>query len=188
MWDMIRIQERVCFYGLGVYFGVGSVHNLVCVADLARLSHENTGKLLGYCIDTSQFQRMLVFEYASNGTLYEHLHCKSIFILFMSKYMLFSFCLCQNTCLLTLFENRPGGWVGPKCVLFVFLMKRSAFIFMADEEGCHLSWSRRMNIMIGVAKGLRYLHMEIEPPFTISKLNSSAVVSYRRFFTKGILQ
>ncbi|KAJ0727558.1 putative protein kinase RLK-Pelle-LRR-VI-2 family [Helianthus annuus] len=88
------------------------------VADLARLNHENTGKLLGYCIDSSPFTRMLVFEYASNGTLYEHLHY---------------------------------------------------------EEGCHLSWSRRMNIIIGVAKGLRYLHTEIEPPFTISELNSSAV-------------
>ncbi|KAM0046139.1 putative protein kinase RLK-Pelle-LRR-VI-2 family [Helianthus debilis subsp. tardiflorus] len=88
------------------------------VADLARLNHENTGKLLGYCIDSSPFTRMLVFEYASNGTLYEHLHY---------------------------------------------------------EEGCHLSWSRRMNIIIGVAKGLRYLHTEIEPPFTISELTSSAV-------------
>ncbi|KAF5786439.1 putative protein kinase RLK-Pelle-LRR-VI-2 family [Helianthus annuus] len=88
------------------------------VADLARLNHENTRKLLGYCIDSSLFTRMLVFEYVSNGTLYEHLHYK---------------------------------------------------------EGCHLSWSRRMNIIVGVAKSLRYLHTEIEPPFTISELNSSAV-------------
>ncbi|MFS8026322.1 putative protein kinase RLK-Pelle-LRR-VI-2 family [Helianthus anomalus] len=89
------------------------------VVDLARLNHESTWKLLGFCIDTSPFQRMLVFEYASDGTLYENLHY---------------------------------------------------------EEGCHLSCSRRMNIMIGVAKGLRYLHTEIKPPFTISKLNSSAVL------------
>lgn len=47
------------------------------VADLARLNHENVGKLLGYCKESSPFTRMLVFEYASNGTLYEHLHCKS---------------------------------------------------------------------------------------------------------------
>ncbi|CAL5357297.1 unnamed protein product [Camellia sinensis] len=47
------------------------------VADLARLNHENTGKLLGYCTESKPFTRMLVFEYASNGTLYEHLHCKS---------------------------------------------------------------------------------------------------------------
>lgn len=46
------------------------------VADLARLNHENVANLLGYCRERSPFTRMLVFEYASNGTLYEHLHCK----------------------------------------------------------------------------------------------------------------
>ncbi|KAL8101927.1 putative LRR receptor-like serine/threonine-protein kinase At1g63430 [Apium graveolens] len=88
------------------------------VADLARLDHENAGKLLGYCKESSPFTRMLVFEYASNGTLYEHLHY---------------------------------------------------------GEGCQLSWTRRMNIVIGIAKGLKYLHTEIEPPFTISELNSNSV-------------
>ncbi|KAK1353337.1 putative LRR receptor-like serine/threonine-protein kinase [Heracleum sosnowskyi] len=88
------------------------------VADLARLDHENVGKLLGYCRESSPFTRMLVFEYASNGTLYEHLHY---------------------------------------------------------GEGCQLSWTRRMNIVIGIAKGLKYLHTEIEPPFTISELNSNSV-------------
>ncbi|GJU28669.1 probable LRR receptor-like serine/threonine-protein kinase [Tanacetum coccineum] len=97
------------------------------VADLARLNHENTGKLLGYCIVNSPFSRMLVFEYASNGTLYEHLHY---------------------------------------------------------EEGCNLNWSRRMKIIIGIAKGLRYLHTEIEPPFTISELNSSAVYLTEDFSPK----
>nr|XP_043613655.1 probable LRR receptor-like serine/threonine-protein kinase At1g63430 [Erigeron canadensis] len=97
------------------------------VADLARLNHENTGKLLGYCIDSTPFTRMLVFEYASNGTLYEHLHY---------------------------------------------------------EEGCNLSWSRRMKIVIGIAKGLKYLHTEIEPPFTISELNSSAIYLTEDFSPK----
>ncbi|XP_024996650.1 probable LRR receptor-like serine/threonine-protein kinase At1g63430 [Cynara cardunculus var. scolymus] len=97
------------------------------VADLARLNHENTGKLLGYCIDDTPFTRMLVFEYASNGTLYEHLHY---------------------------------------------------------EEGCQLSWTRRMKIVIGIAKGLKYLHTEIEPPFTISELNSSAVYLTEDFSPK----
>nr|KAJ0219287.1 hypothetical protein LSAT_V11C300104170 [Lactuca sativa] len=44
-----------------------------------------------------------------------------------------------------------------------------------DEQGCQLSWTRRMTIVIGIAKGLKYLHTEIDPPFTISELNSSAV-------------
>ncbi|KAK9121314.1 hypothetical protein Syun_018931 [Stephania yunnanensis] len=88
------------------------------VADLARLSHENTGKLLGFCKESVPFTRMLVFEYASNGTLYEHLHY---------------------------------------------------------GEGCQLSWFRRMKIIIGIARGLRYLHTEADPSFTVSEINSSAV-------------
>ncbi|KAL6844212.1 hypothetical protein ACP4OV_025885 [Aristida adscensionis] len=44
------------------------------VIDLARLNHENIAKFLGYCRESDPFSRMLVFEYASNGTLYEHLH------------------------------------------------------------------------------------------------------------------
>ncbi|XP_057462237.1 probable LRR receptor-like serine/threonine-protein kinase At1g63430 [Actinidia eriantha] len=97
------------------------------VADLARLDHENAGKLLGYCRESNPFTRMLVFEYASNGTLYEHLHY---------------------------------------------------------GEGCQLSWTRRMKIVIGIARGLKYLHTELDPPFTISALNSSAVYLTEEFFPK----
>ncbi|KVH90104.1 Leucine-rich repeat-containing protein [Cynara cardunculus var. scolymus] len=52
------------------------------------------------------------------------------------------------------------------------------------EDGCNLSWSRRMKIVIGIAKGLKYLHTEIEPPFTISELNSSAVYLTEDFSPK----
>lgn len=98
------------------------------VADLARINHENTGKLLGYCRESSPFTRMLVFDYASNGTLYEHLHCY--------------------------------------------------------EEGFRLSWTRRMKIIIGIARGLKYLHNEIDPPFTISELNSNAIYLTEDFSPK----
>ncbi|XP_057977603.1 probable LRR receptor-like serine/threonine-protein kinase At1g63430 isoform X2 [Malania oleifera] len=97
------------------------------VVDLARLNHENTGKLLGYCRDSTPFTRMLVFEYASNGTLYEHLHC---------------------------------------------------------GDGYQLSWTRRMNIIIGIARGLSYLHTGFEPPFSISEFNSSAVYLTEDFSPK----
>ncbi|KAK6137618.1 hypothetical protein DH2020_028644 [Rehmannia glutinosa] len=97
------------------------------VADLARLNHENAGKLLGYCRESNPFTRMLVFEYASNGTLYEHLHY---------------------------------------------------------GEGCQFSWTRRMKIIIGIARGLKYLHTELDPPFTISELNSSSVYLTEDFSPK----
>ncbi|KAK1289925.1 putative LRR receptor-like serine/threonine-protein kinase [Acorus calamus] len=97
------------------------------VIDLARLNHENTSKLLGYCKEGNPFTRMLVFEYASNGTLYEHLHY---------------------------------------------------------VEDCQFSWTRRMRIAIGIARGLRYMHTELEPPFTISELNSSSVYLTEDFSPK----
>ncbi|KAK9265884.1 hypothetical protein L1049_021591 [Liquidambar formosana] len=97
------------------------------VADLARLNHENTAKLLGYCRESAPFTRMLVFEYASNGTLYEHLHY---------------------------------------------------------GDGCQLTWRRRMKIIIGIGRGLKYLHTEIDPPFTISELNSGAVYLTEDFSPK----
>ncbi|WOL05845.1 putative LRR receptor-like serine/threonine-protein kinase [Canna indica] len=97
------------------------------VADLSRVNHENTAKLLGYCQEHHPFSRMLVFEYASNGTLYEHIHY---------------------------------------------------------GDGCQLSWLRRMKIAIGVARGLRYLHTELQPPITIAKLTSSAVYLTEDFSPK----
>ncbi|WZZ04968.1 hypothetical protein YC2023_090889 [Brassica napus] len=97
------------------------------VADLARLEHENVGKLLGYCKENKPFTRMLVFEYASNGTLYEHLHY---------------------------------------------------------GEGSLVSWAKRMKIVIGVARGLKYLHTELDPPFTVSEVSSNAVYLTEDFTPK----
>ncbi|KAG0454453.1 hypothetical protein HPP92_025757 [Vanilla planifolia] len=97
------------------------------VENLARLNNENTSKFLGFCQENEPFSRMFVFEYASNGTLYEHLH-------------------------------------------------------YGDET--QLSWLRRMKVAIGVARGLRYLHTEVVPPFTVSKLNSNAIYLTEDFTPK----
>lgn len=41
-----------------------------------------------------------------------------------------------------------------------------------------------MKIVIGIARGLKYFHTELEPPFTISELNSSAVYLTEDFLPK----
>jgi len=41
-----------------------------------------------------------------------------------------------------------------------------------------------MKIVTGVARGLKYLHTELEPPFTISELNSSSVYLTEEFSPK----
>lgn len=40
---------------------------------------------------------MLVFEYASNGTLFEHLHCKPA-SLFSDDYVMLSYCILHVLC------------------------------------------------------------------------------------------
>ncbi|KAL4379244.1 hypothetical protein GQ457_02G021970 [Hibiscus cannabinus] len=43
---------------------------------LSKVNHKNFLNLLGYCEEDKPFTRMMVFEYAPNGTLFEHLHIK----------------------------------------------------------------------------------------------------------------
>ncbi|KAH6790292.1 hypothetical protein C2S51_005298 [Perilla frutescens var. frutescens] len=44
------------------------------IDSLSRVNHKNFVNLLGYCEEDKPFTRMMVFEYAPNGTLFEHLH------------------------------------------------------------------------------------------------------------------
>nr|GMD69242.1 probable inactive receptor-like protein kinase At3g56050 [Ipomoea batatas] len=43
---------------------------------LSKINHKNFVNLIGYCKEENPFTRMMVFEYAPNGTLFEHLHIK----------------------------------------------------------------------------------------------------------------
>lgn len=45
---------------------------------LSRVNHKNFVNLIGYCEEDEPFVRMMVFEYAPNGTLFEHLHIKEV--------------------------------------------------------------------------------------------------------------
>lgn len=46
------------------------------ISSLSKVNHKNFVNLLGYCEEQEPFTRMMVFEYAPNGTLFEHLHVK----------------------------------------------------------------------------------------------------------------
>ncbi|XP_022148367.1 inactive receptor-like serine/threonine-protein kinase At2g40270 [Momordica charantia] len=46
------------------------------IATLSRVNHKNFVSLIGFCEEVQPFTRMMVFEYAPNGTLFEHLHIK----------------------------------------------------------------------------------------------------------------
>ncbi|WVZ67176.1 hypothetical protein U9M48_016295 [Paspalum notatum var. saurae] len=46
------------------------------IQSLSKVSHKNFMNLLGYCEEDYSFTRAMVFEYAPNGTLFEHLHVR----------------------------------------------------------------------------------------------------------------
>ncbi|KAF8719503.1 hypothetical protein HU200_024228 [Digitaria exilis] len=46
------------------------------VEALSKVNHKNLMNLVGYCEDEKPFIRMMVFEYVSNGSLFERLHVK----------------------------------------------------------------------------------------------------------------
>ncbi|XP_020578895.1 protein MALE DISCOVERER 2-like [Phalaenopsis equestris] len=46
------------------------------ISTLSKVNHKNFVNLLGFCEEEEPFTRMMVFEYAPNGTLFEHLHVK----------------------------------------------------------------------------------------------------------------
>ncbi|KAK9699998.1 hypothetical protein RND81_08G209800 [Saponaria officinalis] len=46
------------------------------IETLSKVNHRNFISLIGYCEEEEPFTRMMVFEYAPNGSLFEHLHVK----------------------------------------------------------------------------------------------------------------
>ncbi|KAK6927131.1 Serine-threonine/tyrosine-protein kinase, catalytic domain [Dillenia turbinata] len=44
------------------------------IESLSKVNHKNFVNLIGFCEEGEPFTRMMVFEYAPNGTLFEHLH------------------------------------------------------------------------------------------------------------------
>ncbi|CAL1400922.1 unnamed protein product [Linum trigynum] len=45
---------------------------------LSKVNHKNFTNLIGFCEEDEPFNRMMVFEYAPNGTLFEHIHIKEM--------------------------------------------------------------------------------------------------------------
>ncbi|EOA26987.1 hypothetical protein CARUB_v10023083mg [Capsella rubella] len=52
------------------------VHFRKKIEMLSKINHKNFVNLLGYCEEKEPFTRILIFEYAPNGSLFEHLHSK----------------------------------------------------------------------------------------------------------------
>ncbi|KAL3517349.1 hypothetical protein ACH5RR_019938 [Cinchona calisaya] len=99
---------------------------LAQVSMVSRLKHENFVELLGYCVDGNQ--RVLAYEFASNGSLHDILHGR---------------------------KGVKGAQPGPV-----------------------LSWSQRVKIAVGAAKGLEYLHEKADPHIIHRDIKSSNVLIF----------
>ncbi|KDO68888.1 hypothetical protein CISIN_1g006019mg [Citrus sinensis] len=53
---------------------------------LSKVNHKNFVNLIGFCEEEEPFTRMMVFEYAPNGTLFEHIHSKYLIVLIRLLY------------------------------------------------------------------------------------------------------
>lgn len=60
----------------GGWSAIDEAHYMNKVGALSKVNHKNLLNLVGYCEDEKPFIRMMVFEYASNGSLFERLHVK----------------------------------------------------------------------------------------------------------------
>lgn len=84
--------------------------------------------LIGYCEEDDPFNRMMVFEYAPNGTLFEHLHGNNIDLGLMML-----------------------SWLHSRMVIMLIFG-------LSDKEMEHLDWSARMRIIMGTAYCLQHMH------------------------------
>lgn len=120
------------------------------------MNHKNFVYLIGYCKEDEPFTRMMVFECAPNGTLFDYLLVRIILPLFPT--------------ISSIMKMVDFTLQVPVCCIFHFSVK----------EAEHLDWNMRVRIIMGIAYCLQYIHNEINPPMAHSNLNSSAI-----FLTDG---
>lgn len=91
---------------------------------------------------------MMVYEYAPNGTLSEHLHRKEFYFRITSLRISYVYSI-----------YLPANWITNLAVK-VF------------ED---LDWAARMRVIMGLAYCLQYMHHELDPPVAINDIRSDAI-------------
>ncbi|RDX68899.1 Protein STRUBBELIG-RECEPTOR FAMILY 3, partial [Mucuna pruriens] len=92
---------------------------LQLVSSISKIQHANIARLVGYCAEHNQ--RLLVYEYCSNGTLHDALH---------------------------------GD----------------------DDHRIKLPWNARIQVALGAARALEYLHENFQPPIVHRNFRSANVL------------
>lgn len=73
-----------------------------------------------------------------------------------------------------------------RMVVFEYPPNGTLYEHLHEVEGYQLSWPRRMKIALSIARVLRYLHTELQPPFAVAALASSSIYLTEDFSPKII--
>lgn len=132
------------------------------LSTVSRLKHEHFVELMGYCLEANN--RILIYQFATMGSLHDILHGKPTSII---NFFFFFFHFPWFTCLI---QN-----------LFTHAGRKGV---QGAEPGPALSWSQRVKIAYGAARGLEFLHEKVQPPIVHRDIRSSNVLLFDDFQTK----
>lgn len=136
---------------------------LLCCLQLSlvsRLKNDHFVELMGYCLE--QNNRILVYQFATMGSLHDVLHGKSNF------YKFHSFAVFDGNLIPDMIDFCVAGRKGVQ----------------GAEPGPALNWNQRVKIAFGAAKGLEYLHEKVQPPIVHRDVRSSNVLLFDDFMSK----
>jgi serine/threonine protein kinase len=128
---------------------------------IAKLQHRNLVRLLGCCID--DHERMLVYEFMHNNSLDTFIFGQFIYLFISEKQHLSSYYFCWH------------------CMYNVFTLVKC----YADEgKRKLLEWKNRFEIILGIARGLLYLHEDSRVRIIHRDLKASNVLLDRNMIPK----
>lgn len=123
---------------------------------ISSLRHPNLVKILGCCSEGDQL--LLVYEYMENNSLYHVLLGKNIILLFFTHIILID----------------QLNWNDDSCLLKLG----------SERTNFKLDWLTRCNIVLGIAKGLAYLHEESRIKIVHRDIKSTNVLLDKDFNAK----
>uniref|UniRef100_A0ACD5UDQ4 Uncharacterized protein n=1 Tax=Avena sativa TaxID=4498 RepID=A0ACD5UDQ4_AVESA len=73
-----------------------------------------------------------------------------------------------------------------RMLVFEYPANGTLYEHLHDGDGCQVSWPRRVKIALSIARVLRHLHTELQPPFAVAAFTSSSVYLTEEFSPKII--